>query len=108
MLNSCHLATSAPLLKFEANLTHFNVGCKVHYSHYFAKLMLSLKHCQFLLLIKWNFIIVISGQPWMLQSSCRIISLRGRVGTKVQKEVSCKWREIGWEFPFDGLCFNIL
>ena len=70
--------------------------------------MLTLKHGQFLLLVEWDLVVVISGQPWMLQGSRCVVSLRGRIGTKVQKEVFSERREIGWEFPLDGFRLYVL
>ena len=70
--------------------------------------MFTLKHGQLLLLVERDLIVVISGQPWMLKGSRCVVSLRGWVGTKVQEEVFGERREIGWEFPLDGLGFYVL
>ena len=87
---------------------HFYMRSEVYQSHDFAQLMLSLKHREFLLLVQWNFIIVVSSQPRMCQSGCCVVPLRWRVGAKVKEEVLGQGREVGRELPLNRLRLDVL
>ena len=76
--------------------------------HHLAQLALPLKHGKLLLLVQGDLIVVIAGDPGVLERCSSVISLRGRVGTQIQEEIFGESSEVRWKFPVNRISFNIL